>query len=151
MNPFPFSEAEWSRVEHASVDVVNATLMDDDVLSESRRIVLGNLLLELRERYGDHPILLETEADFATDSAQRRELYLRSITLAERNGLLTYTARLSLAELHLTEFGETENARRELLACQLEVETHADEHESRNWHSLLGKCNPPSCGQTSGG
>jgi hypothetical protein len=75
MNPFPFSESEWSRVAAATLAATNATLADDEVLSASHFVELQSVLTELRRVYGDHPVLLETEADFAAEGAERIALY----------------------------------------------------------------------------
>jgi hypothetical protein len=71
---FPFSTDDWSRVQDAARAVVNATLAGDDVLRASRFEELRLVVAELRESCGDHPALLETEADFSGDPAERRRL-----------------------------------------------------------------------------
>jgi hypothetical protein len=67
MEIFPFTQADWQPVQDASAALVNATLAEDAVLQASQFAELEAVLKELRERYGDHPILLETEANFLDD------------------------------------------------------------------------------------
>ena len=74
---FPFSEAEWAAVREAALPVVNAALADDAVLQASHLVGLMEVLAGLRARYGDHPVLLETEADFTEDDAESAALYGR--------------------------------------------------------------------------
>lgn len=50
----------------ASLAIVNATFADDRVLAASAFVELRAVLRDLRTRYGDHPVLAETEADFAS-------------------------------------------------------------------------------------
>jgi hypothetical protein len=64
MDALPFSDAEWDAVVAMSRAVVNATLAEDRVLAASALVELQGVLADLRARYGDHPILAETEADF---------------------------------------------------------------------------------------
>lgn len=67
MQAFPFSQLEWQKVQDAVHYLVNASLMDDSVLTESLFTDLLAVLDELQTRYGDHPILQETAADFCDD------------------------------------------------------------------------------------
>jgi len=69
METFPFSEAEWDAVLVASRAIVNAELAEDRILRQSAFVELPAVLAGLRDRYGDHPILVETEADFAPEDA----------------------------------------------------------------------------------
>ena len=49
----------------------------------------------LRARHGEHPVLLETRADFAEDDVERVALYRRAAGLAAVHGLATLNIRLS--------------------------------------------------------
>jgi hypothetical protein len=137
---FPFSTDDWSRVQDAARAVVNATLAGDDVLRASRFEELRLVVAELRESCGDHPALLETEADFSGDPAERRRLYQAAIQQAQDAGLVTYSVRTALARLLLDEFDEPAPAYGELKACEPELATHADESERAEWAELLGRC-----------
>jgi len=97
MSPFPFSSEDWDRVKDASIELVNASAADDPNLMASRFIELQAVLGDLRAKYGEHPILLETEADFCDDDAVALALYTRALKLAKANELPTNSI---LAPLH---------------------------------------------------
>jgi hypothetical protein len=142
MVSFPFTQSEWQRVQDASTPLVNATLADDNVLHASLLEELLVVLGELRERYGEHPILLETEADFCDDPVLQRDIYRRAIELAEPNGLPTFTIRMSIASLLLEHFNDPKQAETALAACKAEVLQHADRYEKREWMELMRRCRP---------
>jgi hypothetical protein len=140
MEAFPFTTDDWSRVSEACRAVLNATLAGDDGKRAAHLYELHGLMTELREKYGDHPVLLETEADFLDDQIDRRKLYESSIEIARHGGLLSYTARIALARLLLEDFNDRKSAREQLIACESEVVANADEDESHEWSELLAKC-----------
>lgn len=142
MDPFPFSDDEWDRVKEASRAVVNATLADDLVVRASHFIVLQIVLDELRLQHGEHPVLLETEADFEDEPLRRFHLYRCAIQLAERNRLPTYTIRISLARLLLEDFNDMESAENELESCRDEIVVTGDDAERNEWWDLLQLCRP---------
>lgn len=139
MDSFPFSQSEWTAVKEAARPVVNACLADDDVLNASHLVRLLEVLAGLRSRYGAHPILLETEADFTEDDLRRTKLYRRAATIADAHGLPTLSIRLSLVPL-LLEAGNADAARSELQACAGEVHS-ADESDRRSWGDLVAVSN----------
>jgi hypothetical protein len=139
MNTFPFTATEWQGVEEASHRVLNATLSDDSILRASAFEGLLAVLDGLRSRYGDHPILLETEADFLEDPLQRVLVYRSALERATSAALPTLSIRLSLACVLLESFHDTEQAARELMACKSEVED-ADEHDRNAWMELVREC-----------
>jgi hypothetical protein len=140
MDGFPFSTDECSRVSDAARAVVNAALAEDDVLRASQFEELHRVLAELQVKYGDHPVLLETEADFSDDPKEQRVLYQAAIRQACRAGLVTHSARISLARVLLEDFDRPDQALAELMACEPEVVTHADEAERREWAELIARC-----------
>jgi hypothetical protein len=137
---FPFTEAEWAAVKDAALPVVNAGLADDPVLRASHLAGLLGVLAGLRARHGDHPVLLETQADFAEADTERVALYRRAAALAAADGLPTLSIRLSLARV-LLDTGEPAPARRELLACEGEL-GEADESERTSWAELVAEARP---------
>lgn len=137
MKEFPFTEPEWGQVMEATLDVTNATLADDEVLRGSCLVTLQQVLGELRERYGDHPVLVETEADFTDDEADRVDLYKLAIGSAAGHGLPTLSIRLSLARL-LLEMGRSAEAQGELSACEGEL-PHGDAAERKEWLTLAAE------------
>jgi hypothetical protein len=140
MDAFPFGTADWSRVKEAALPVVNATFAGDSLLRESLLVELRRVLWELRDKYGDHPVLLETEADYIDDPGERRALYEVAGRTASDNGLPTYSIRIALARLLLDEFRLPAQAARELRECEPELATHADESERKEWAELLDQC-----------
>ncbi len=75
MEAFPFSSDEWSQVQEAARGVVNASLAGDGVLQASLLEEFRDILVVLRAKYGEHPVLLETAADFTEDTSERVALY----------------------------------------------------------------------------
>jgi predicted Zn-dependent protease len=140
MQEFPFTKQEWQCVVEVSTALTNATLEDDDVLQASLFMELSEVLEELRNRHGDHPILLETQADFCDDRLLRQKMYRSAIRLAESNGLQTLTIRISLACVLLESFDNPTEAIRELNACAHELAAQADKWDIQKWHELMGKC-----------
>jgi hypothetical protein len=140
MVAFPFSTEEWGRVQEAARAVLNATLAEDFALRRSHFEELRTVLAALRAKYGDHSVLLETEADFSDDPAEQVELYREAVRQAPRAGLATCSARIALARLLLEDFGEPGQAFAELMACESELRAHADEAERREWAELVVRC-----------
>ena len=140
MEMFPFTPADWITVQAASHAVLNATLADDDVLAESYFNNLMMVLNELCGKYGEHPVLIETEADFADDPVQQVIRYRCALRLAEAHQLPTLSIRLSLARVLLEHFGDSSVARNELMACQHEMAENVDRSTKSEWSELLAQC-----------
>lgn len=140
MEAFPFTYEEWQGVSEASRAVVNAHFARDTVLHTSLLVEFHNVLCELRGKHGEHPLLLETQADFTMEPSERIPLYAKAAHLAIENGLLSYTIRLSLASVLLEDMDDADRALQELLACRDEVTAHADKWEQREWRELLKAC-----------
>lgn len=140
MHEFPFSEDEWARVKEATHGVMNATLANDSILRQSLLSELDIILEELSCRHGDHPILLETSADFQDSPEKQLDLYRAALALADRNNLPTLSIRLSLARLLLEDFGQCDAAAHELVACQSELRTNGDRRDLEEWSLLLSRC-----------
>jgi hypothetical protein len=145
---FPFSEAEWVAVSEAALPVVNAGLAGDAVLRAEHLVGLLEVLAGLRARYGGHPALLETEADFAEDEEERAALYRRAVRLAVAHGLPTLSIRLSLARL-LLDTGLREAARVELLSCAGEARA-SDEPDQAAWAEMVAESEHAESGPSAG-
>jgi hypothetical protein len=141
MDEFPFTKAEWEQVNAAVLDVANASLADDDVLQASCFLTAQEVLRSLRQKYGDHPVLLETEADISDENADRVVLYESAVRIATAHSLPTLSIRISFAGL-LLEMGRPDEARRELLACEGEL-SGSDEYERTQWVSLMDETRKP--------
>jgi hypothetical protein len=136
MDEFPFAEDEWARVRESTLSLTNASLANDNVLAQSLFSELEHVLGELRARHGEHPVLIETAADFQDSPTRQVELYRCALELAERNRLPTLSIRLSLAWVLLENFGDAPQAEKELLACQEELSSNADDHDLAAWSKL---------------
>ena len=134
---WPFSETEWDAVSEAARCIVNATFAKDTTLHASLTLDLVDVLAELRAQHGEHPALLETEADFSEENSERLSLYRRAVALAEAQEFQTLTIRLSLSQL-LLELGRSEDARRELAACEGEL-SWGDESDRASWSELTAE------------
>jgi hypothetical protein len=139
MEAFPFTDAEWGALKEVILPHVNAALADDDVLRASHFIQMQAALAELRGRYGDHPVLLETEADFTDDKDRAVALYRQAKETSIANGLPILSICLSLADTLLTWQNQPTEAREELLACRGELDD-ADEYTRKQWTELMAKC-----------
>lgn len=137
MDSWPFSKSEWDAVSDAALPIVNAGLTDDAVVRASHLVGLLDVLARLRARHGDHPVLLETEADFTEDGVERILLYRRAVGVAEANGIQTLSIRLSLSRL-LLDMGQHDAARDELLTCEGEL-TDGDESDRASWAELFAE------------
>jgi hypothetical protein len=130
---FPFTDAEWDALKPVVESILNASPAEDDVLAASLRLELLERVDRLRERYGDHPVLLETAADYTDDEAESAALYRRAAEIAAANGLPTLSIRLSFAPV-LVESGEPMAALAELRACGGEAaDGNADERKQWMW------------------
>ncbi|MDY3558535.1 hypothetical protein R5W23_005655 [Gemmata sp. JC673] len=133
MEAFPFTSAEWDPLEDLADSILNASSYKDDALAESLRLELLERLAALRARHGDHPVLLETAADYTEAAAERAVLYRRAVEIAEAHGLPTLSIRTSFAPV-LVKLGEPAAALEELQACGREaVSGDADEREGWFW------------------
>lgn len=138
MEAFPFTEADWAALSEAALPVLNATLANDAVpVRASRFVRLRDVLANLRAKYGEHPVLLETEADFTDDLEQAVNLYRQAIGMAVAHGLSTLSIRLALARL-LLNAGLREAACVELLSCEGEAR-ESDESDQVSWAELIAE------------
>lgn len=136
MEAFPFTDEEWDSLKPLAESILNASGADDEPLAASLRLDLLDQLATLRARYGDHPVLLETIADYTEDAAERAGLYRQAIEIAEAHGLPTLSIRLDLARVLAHHLGESAVALEELRACGSDV-AGGDESERTQWASLL--------------
>ncbi|CAN5328633.1 hypothetical protein BH11PLA2_BH11PLA2_01380 [soil metagenome] len=139
MEPFPFTKEEWNSVREAVLPVHNATLADDPIVRASHLIGLIEVLAGLRDVYGNHPVLLETEADFTEDEHDSITLYRQATDIASQHSLPTFSIRLSLAQV-LFDIGDPSAANQELLACEAEL-VACDEWEKTEWANLMREVN----------
>jgi hypothetical protein len=135
MEAFPFTDAEWDPLKPVVDSILDAGRCDDDALAASLRLDLLDMLAVLRERHGDHPVLLETIADYTDDDAESAVLYRRAVAIAEEHGLPTLSIRQALAYT-LMKLGEPAAAVEEFHTCRCEV-PDADEDDRTWWAGMM--------------
>ena len=81
--PRGIEKVDWDKVHELACEVGNATLGDDEVLSESRNEELLATLNELRIKYGEHPSILGTLGDFTENTEEKMALYSRALERAK--------------------------------------------------------------------
>ncbi len=140
MNPFPFTSKEWRKVRTAGHALMNATLAYRDKARMRHLLRLEVVIAELREKYGDHPVLTETLADFVDSPKERVSLYRCALAAAFEHCLPTYTIRISLARVLIEEFNQMTEAGAELALCRGEVMEQTDEAVTREWKELVRQC-----------
>lgn len=139
MEVFPFTEEEWEAVREAAREVINASKAENPTLRAARFADLQSVLRWLRGRHGDHPTLLETEANFSTSPSDAAGLYRRAEREAAARGLPALSIRLALARVLVNELNELEAAREALLGCRDEL-TFATEADCETWAQLFTAC-----------
>jgi hypothetical protein len=140
MDEFPFSQEEWSEVEDASRAIVDSLFAGDDILQASNFVLLQITLEQLKKKYGTHPVLLETEADFIDDVESQLHLYENAIRAAQENSLPTYSIRISVARILFEECNDPAKALHELLTCESEIDSSADNDDRAAWSELVAAC-----------
>ena len=134
MEEFPFTDAEWDPLKSVVDSILDARSAGDEAVVASLHLDMLDLVDGLRARHGDHPVLLETAADFTDDDAEGVILYRRAVEIAEANGLPTLSIRVALAS-NLMSLGEPAAALEELHACGGEA-VAGPEDEQSSW--LMG-------------
>jgi Fe-S-cluster formation regulator IscX/YfhJ len=137
----PFTAGEWDAVRWAAGAVTEAAQADDADRRAARFTDLRSILAELRGRYGDHPLLWETEADFAPDPLAAAEMYRHAEAAAVEAEWPTMSIRLALARVLAEELDQRADAREVLLACRDELPWSL-EADCLAWANLLSECPP---------
>jgi hypothetical protein len=84
--PKGIEKTDWDAVHELACDVANAAMADDNDLLAFKNTALLNLLSKLKEKYGGHPAILATIADFLDDPNDRRVLYMKALGIAREQG-----------------------------------------------------------------
>lgn len=82
--PRGLNKSDWDSVHETVCEFVNATLAEDDIIAESRNEALMVLFKSLKEKYGDHPSIIATEADFMDDDEQRLAIYKKALEIVKK-------------------------------------------------------------------
>jgi len=137
----PFTTGEWDAVRWAAGAITDAARASDPDARAARFTDLQSILVELRDRHGNHPLLWETEADFTPDAEAAADMYRQAEELAVAGDLPTLSIRVSLARVLAEELGRPAEARDALLACREEL-PWAGEADCTAWATLLAACPP---------
>jgi hypothetical protein len=81
VTPQGISDADWDRVKELAVAIVNAT-QDDEEGGEAETDALMTFLDGLEKKYGAHPGILSTRADFLSDPDEAVALLEQAYALA---------------------------------------------------------------------
>ncbi len=127
METFPFTAAEWKQVIDSTHPLMEARLAEDNSLAEAKLKILRSRLLDLKNKYGEHPILLETEADFVEEASEAKSLYERALSLAKENSLPIASISISYAYLVFAYLEDPKSAQEILESCRDEVYDGGDE------------------------
>jgi hypothetical protein len=75
-------KSDWDQVHELACDIVNAIAMDDEILSQSRRVSLLDLLNDLEQKYGEHPSIIATRGDFCENRDESMACFQKALKLA---------------------------------------------------------------------
>jgi hypothetical protein len=138
MEEFPFTIEDWERLREPASSIIYASFaLNDETLRASAFVELQEVLNELRAMYGEHPVLLETEADFARVPELSIPLYRVAIELAVQHNLRTLSIRLALART-LGIIDQYDAAMHELTRCQGEL-LDASDDERESWTDQIAE------------
>lgn len=116
---FPFEDEEWLAVRDATEAILQAVCDEDRLREAACREAASGLISRLEQKYGAHPILIETRADVMpleslSDCQARIAKYEEARAMALRHELPIYTVQLSLANLALLLLDDPQRALAEL-------------------------------------
>jgi hypothetical protein len=135
--PEPLEASEWARVTEITLAIVNAALADDEALARAKYLELEEYSSGLLAKYGDHPVLLETLADFCPDVVEQLELYRRASEEASARKLPLHTIHISWAGVLIEDAGRPEEALHVLEMCSRDVDLHAEDGERVEYDRLV--------------
>lgn len=125
------SGEDWNKVVETSGAIIDASLMDDEVLLQFATQNLFDVLDALEQKYGPLPSLTSTRADFTEDTQEGQRLlelaYQQAIVLDDRSNLLLICQ--SLAELMITDLQHKALGAKWLKAMKSYLPSFGDEVE----------------------
>lgn len=144
MDKFPFSKDEWDELIAISCDMANEVFRYDNVSPE----LFSNFRSKIKKlinKYGKHPLLLETLANHSDDLEERKKLYSEALDLAVKFGLPTLTIRISFARLYSEDIEDDSKAIQILEPAMKEIEDHDDENDLEEYFDLKRKITIKAC------
>jgi len=136
---FPYTADEGNRIVEIARHLVNAGLAHDELRRAKQLAELRQYLDELIGKYGEHPILIETQADYADTFEESMALYEKAKTDSKSMGLPLLSICLSMALLVLNERDGKSRALELLQECQDEV-CNANEYELWKIEEIKAAC-----------
>lgn len=104
--------ADWGRLRSLTETIMSAIASGDPELEDSLNLQITDLLEEMRTRFGDLPLLLETRGDFEQDDNKAIEFYRLAMSAPTKHGDDRASLRIALAHrLYAVEGGTPEVAR----------------------------------------
>ena len=73
---------DWDRVQEVACEFANAVIMEDVVLSESKRESVMDLLDELEIKYGERARITATRGDFLENPHEAEKCFERALELS---------------------------------------------------------------------
>ncbi len=82
----PLTQEAWAHVHEKALEIVNATMRDDEIMAGVYVEQMMEVLDGLEDEFGRHAMLVSTRADFLEDDQERRALYEVALILAKEQG-----------------------------------------------------------------
>ena len=124
--------------------MVNFLKREDEDSPELFSKFLG-IIKKLENKYGRHPVLLETLADFTDEPEESKKLYTDALEIAKKNGLPKISICISFAELLIDHFDDNAYALQILKSTDNEIKQHTDKWDVKNYYRLKRKLTIQLC------
>ena len=144
MHKFPFSKDEWDEIVDISCDMVNFLEREDEDSPELFTKFL-DIINKLENKYGRHPVLLETLADFTDEPKVCKKLYTEALEIAKKHGLPSISIRNTFANLLIEDFQDYSMALQILQAGDKEIKKHDDKYNIEQYFKLKRKLTIKLC------
>ena len=137
----PLTRDEFDLVSELAFAIAESTGAGDAERHQDAVRLMREWIAALRGKYGEHPVLLETLADFEDDVAVQIPLYADACERAVSLGLPTVSIRLALAGVLLDGRGDVEGASAQLEAGERELAGEgADSDQREDLEELRARC-----------
>lgn len=135
--PDGISDADWDRVKELAVAIVNAT-QDDEEGGEEETIALMGFLDGLEAKYGPHPGIISTRADFLSDPDEAVRLLEQAYTLAveRRDARSRLYIADTLAGTFIRELEDADSGETWLRRVAEELKNTGDESDITSYEEL---------------
>lgn len=136
--PQGISEADWNRVKELAVAIVNATTEDDEDGGVAETADLMGFLDGLEKKYGSHPGILSTRADFLSDPDEAVSMLEEAWGLAvnRRDARSRLYIADALASTYIRELEDAQAGRKWLERVAQELKSSGDESDITSYEEL---------------